>query len=118
MDGLFHVMRAFDDADVIHVEDRVDPIADIEIITSELRIKDTAQVEKIVADLKKCIPRGLKKEQKEELASAEKVLAWLAAGKDVRNGMDEWGLKDVDFLNELQARRPRWVGGWRPALVG
>ena len=30
-------MRAFDDADVIHVEDRVDPVDDIEIITSELR---------------------------------------------------------------------------------
>lgn len=33
-------MRAFDDADVIHVEDRVDPVDDINIITSELRIKD------------------------------------------------------------------------------
>ena len=59
-------------------------------------------VEKNVAELKKCIPRGLKKEQKEELASAEKVLAWLQAGKEIRNGMDEWNLKDVDFLNERQ----------------
>ena len=32
-------MRAFDDADVIHVEDRVDPVEDIEIITKELRLK-------------------------------------------------------------------------------
>jgi len=48
------------------------------------------------------IPRGIKKEQKEELASAEKVLAWLQSGKDVRNGMDEWTVKDVDFLNERQ----------------
>lgn len=41
------------------------------------------------------IPRGLKKEQKEELESGEKILAWLEEGKDVRFG--EWGL--------------RWVGG-------
>ncbi|MDC1215685.1 50S ribosome-binding GTPase [bacterium] len=40
VDGILHVMRAFDDADVIHVEDRVDPVDDINIITSELRIKD------------------------------------------------------------------------------
>lgn len=131
-------MRAFDDPDVIHVEDRVvrapytraaqrsatqcarmqaqcthaacavvcvraqDPIEDIEIITNELRLKDIDLVEKNVAELKKQIPRGLKKEQKEELASAEKVLAWLQAGKDVRNGMEEWNLKDTDYLNERQ----------------
>ena len=40
VDGIIHVMRAFDDPDVIHVEDRVDPVDDIEIITSELRNKD------------------------------------------------------------------------------
>ena len=43
MDGIFHVMRAFDDPDVIHVEDRVDPIDDIEIITNELRLKARAR---------------------------------------------------------------------------
>jgi obg-like ATPase 1 len=95
-------MRAFDDPDVIHVEDRVDPIADIEIITNELRLKDLEAVEKNVAEVKKLIPRGLKKEQKEELASAEKVRDWLAQGKDVRNGMELWDAKDVDFLNERQ----------------
>ena len=39
VDGIFHVMRAFDDPDVIHVEERVDPVADIEIISNELRLK-------------------------------------------------------------------------------
>lgn len=32
VDGIFHVCRAFEDADVVHVEDRVDPVADLEII--------------------------------------------------------------------------------------
>lgn len=93
-------MRAFEDSDVIHVEDRVDPIEDIQIITRELRLKDIAAIERIIADLRKAIPRGLKKEQKEELASAEKVLAWLQEGKEIRNGMDVWSQKDVEFLNE------------------
>ncbi len=39
VDGIYHVCRAFEDADVIHVEDRVDPVADLEIIHSELRAK-------------------------------------------------------------------------------
>ena len=32
MDGIFHVCRAFDDPDVIHTEDRIDPVADLDII--------------------------------------------------------------------------------------
>lgn len=92
----------FDDAEVIHVEDRVDPVDDIEIITRELRLKDISALQRIVADIRKQIPRGLKKEQKEELASAEKVLAWVQEGKEIRNGMDVWTVKDCDFLNENQ----------------
>jgi obg-like ATPase 1 len=36
------VCRAFEDPDVIHVEDRVDPVADLDIIHAELRAKDIA----------------------------------------------------------------------------
>ena len=32
VDGIFHVLRGFEDADVIHVEDRIDPVDDLEII--------------------------------------------------------------------------------------
>ena len=34
VDGIFHVCRGFEDADVVHVEDRVDPVADLDIIHS------------------------------------------------------------------------------------
>lgn len=44
MDGIFHVCRAFEDPDVIHVEDRIDPVEDMEIIHGELRAKDLARV--------------------------------------------------------------------------
>ncbi|RDX47417.1 P-loop containing nucleoside triphosphate hydrolase protein, partial [Lentinus brumalis] len=40
VDGIFQVVRAFDDAEVIHVEGDVDPICDMEIISAELRRKD------------------------------------------------------------------------------
>ena len=55
VDGIAHVMRCFEDADVIHVEDRVDPVDDIEIITSELREKDI----EFVRALKEKLDSGL-----------------------------------------------------------
>jgi obg-like ATPase 1 len=100
VDGILHVCRAFDDADVVHVEDRVDPVEDLEIIHSELRAKDIERCLNAVEAVRKQIPRGLKKEQKEELEAGEKVLAWLEEGKDIRFG--EWNTREVEWLNEVQ----------------
>lgn len=44
VDGIFHVCRAFIDPDVTHIEDRIDPVEDLEIIHAELRAKDTERV--------------------------------------------------------------------------
>merc|ERR1719222_1762207 len=41
VDGIIHVVRAFEDDDIIHAEDTVDPVRDIKTITTELRVKDT-----------------------------------------------------------------------------
>ena len=53
VDGIFQVVRAFDDADVIHVEGDVNPIRDMEIIQTELRLKDIEWVEKYLDGLKR-----------------------------------------------------------------
>ena len=53
---MIHCLRAFDDADVIHVEDRVDPVEDIEIITNELRVKDLEFMNNAKAKLDKDRP--------------------------------------------------------------
>lgn len=104
VDGIIHVMRAFDDPDVIHVEDRVDPIDDIEIISTELRIKDLEFMTNKTQALKKDAPRAntpvAKKELEEELATCEKVVNFLEAGNEVRNGMDQWTTKDVYYINQ------------------
>ncbi|KAK9841583.1 hypothetical protein WJX74_008311 [Apatococcus lobatus] len=100
VDGIIHVLRAFEDAEVIHVEDRIDPVDDLEIIHGELRSKDVERAENHIEGLKKFEKKGLTKEQKEELAIAERVLEWLQSGKDIRFG--DWGIKEVDFLNQVQ----------------
>jgi len=53
VDGIFQVVRAFDDADVTHVEGDVDPIRDMEIIQTELRLKDIEWVQKQLEGNKK-----------------------------------------------------------------
>lgn len=100
VDGIFHVCRGFEDPDVIHVEDRVDPVADFEIIHNELRLKDLERVGSVVESINKLKSRGLKKDQIEELECAERIKAWLEDGKDVRFGT--WSAKDIDFLNQYQ----------------
>ena len=106
VDGIAHVMRCFEDADVIHVEDRVDPVDDIEIITSELRAKDlefmSALKEKTEKEVTRAANAMAAKEQKQELETICKVVDWLESGKEVRHGMEQWTSNDVMYLNKYQ----------------
>jgi obg-like ATPase 1 len=86
VDGIFQVVRAFDDTEVTHVEGDVDPIRDMEIIQTELRLKDIEWVEKAIDNMKKTT-RSLNstsladKAKKEELVRAVLILN-LRAGRD------------------------------------
>jgi obg-like ATPase 1 len=108
VDGIIHVMRAFEDDDVIHSEDKVDPVRDIETITNELRIKDIEFLTSAMTEHKKKKQGEAnktpahKKKWEDDQASFEKFLAWLEAGKDLRNGMDVWTIHDIDVLNDQQ----------------
>lgn len=101
VDGIFHVCRAFAGDEIVHVEGRVDPVADLEIIHNELRLKDTATVSGQIESKRKGVERGLGgKEAKAEFTSLEKIHAWLLTGKDIRMG--DWLVLDVEVLNRLQ----------------
>merc|ERR1712100_366768 len=109
---IVHVMRAFEDPDIVHVEDRVDPVGDIEIISSELRQKDLEAVERKLGDLNRDKVKAnsnpaAKKEWEAEMATVTKLKEWLEAGKEVRLGVglgdeDHWNVKDIKFINEYQ----------------
>jgi len=105
VDGIFQVIRAFDDAEVIHVEGDVDPIRDMEIISRELRLKDIEWVEKSLEVMKKGKPLTntslADKAKKEEIATQEKILDLLKnQNKDVRKG--DWNNKEIEHVNALQ----------------
>jgi obg-like ATPase 1 len=57
VDAIYHVVRAFDEPDVIHVEGELDPIRDLEIIREELRLKDEEFLSKQVAEREKDVKR-------------------------------------------------------------
>ncbi|KAF9396554.1 Obg-like ATPase, partial [Podila epigama] len=58
VDAIFHVCRAFDEVDVIHVDGEVNPIKDLETIHHELRLKDEEFINNAIADLKKTMGRS------------------------------------------------------------
>lgn len=66
VDGIFHVVRAFDDPEVTHIELTVDPIRDMEIILEELCIKDLEHVAKRLDEVDKLLKRKQEKKDKEE----------------------------------------------------
>ncbi len=83
-DAIIHVVRCFEDDNVIHVEGKVDPINDIEVINTELALADMGSVEKALVRSAKIARTG----NKEELAkkqTLEKVLNHLDQGKLVRS---------------------------------
>ncbi|WFD16404.1 hypothetical protein MARU1_002441 [Malassezia arunalokei] len=105
VDGIFQVIRAFDDADIVHVEGDVDPTRDMEIISTELRLKDIEWVEKALDNARKNARSAGNnsledRKKKEEVAIIEKVLKCLQEDNmDVRKG--DWNAKEVDVINSL-----------------
>lgn len=90
-DAIVNVVRCFDDPNVVHVSGRVDPIADIETIVTELALADLAAVEKAIAREGKKAKAGDKDAQK-LVAVLERLLPHLNEGKPARTA----GLSDED----------------------
>ena len=83
VDAIIHVVRCFEDTDVTHVEDKIDPIDDIETIETELMLADLDSLEKRVDTLEKKA-KGNDKEAKGTLSLINRALALLREGKPAR----------------------------------
>jgi ribosome-binding ATPase len=83
VDAIAHVVRCFEDGDITHVEGKVDPIADIETIETELMLADLDSLEKRVDALEKKA-KGNDKESKEMLDLVNRSLVLLREGKPAR----------------------------------
>jgi GTP-binding protein YchF len=79
-DAIVHVVRCFEDPDVIHTMGTVDPVRDIEVITTELVLSDLEAVEKRLAKTQKLAKAG-DKDAQAEFALLEKLVPHLNEGK-------------------------------------
>jgi GTP-binding protein YchF len=84
VDAIAHVVRCFEDDNVVHVDGTVDPLRDIETINLELIFADLETLEKRIDKVKKLAKSGEKHFQ-EELALLERIKADMESGKPVRS---------------------------------
>lgn len=99
-DAILHVLRCFDNDNVVHVDGSVNPIRDKEVIDIELQLKDLETVEKKLDKVLRAAKTGNKEAQKEE-AALKHIKEYLEAGKSVRAcefGEDEYN----DYVKPLQ----------------
>lgn len=93
-DAILHVLRCFDDGNVVHVDGSVDPVRDKEVVDTELQIKDLETVEARLAKSRKQATTGGDKEAKKLVALLERYKEALEQGKSCRT---------VELLNEEEA---------------
>jgi GTP-binding protein YchF len=82
-DAIIHVLRCFDDGNIIHVDGRVNPVGDKEIIDIELQLKDLETIEKRISTLARVLKSGDKDIVKENDV-ATRIKTALEQGKSVR----------------------------------
>lgn len=82
-DAIVHVVRCFEDPDVIHVEGKIDPIADIEVINTELILSDLQMAENVKTRLEKQLKT--KKEYQTTVDTLKKAIEHLNEAKPLRS---------------------------------
>jgi ribosome-binding ATPase len=107
-DALAHVVRCFDDPNVIHVAGKVDPVSDIETINTELALADLDSVERQISKNAKVAQTGGDKDAQRLVAALGKVRAVLDEGRPART---------ADLSKEEQAvLRPLFLLTMKPTM--
>ena len=84
-DGIVHVVRCFEKENVVHVTGKIDPIADIQIVNTELALADLATVEKQYARYAKTAKAGADKEAQRIIAVLDKIQPALNQARPARS---------------------------------
>ncbi len=83
-DAILHVVRCFDDDNIVHVDGSVDPVRDIEIINTELQLKDLESVEGRLTRTRKAAQAGGDKAARMQAGVLERLKSLLEAGQPAR----------------------------------
>ncbi|MEF2548760.1 redox-regulated ATPase YchF [Aurantimonas sp. E1-2-R+4] len=111
VDAIVHVLRCFEDDDIVHVEGKIDPVADAETVETELMLSDLESLERrTVATRKKAA--GKDKEAQQALPVMEAALEKLQAGEPARvllAGLDSEERRELRNLNLLTSKPVLYV---------
>ncbi|MDX8384175.1 MAG: redox-regulated ATPase YchF [Ghiorsea sp.] len=108
--AIAHVVRCFDDDNITHVNDQVNPLSDIETIDTELMLKDIESVEKAIERQQKLTRSGGNKEAETALAAMQSVLTGLEDGTTVRRQQHSNSMLEIiEPLNLLTAKPVLYV---------
>ncbi|KAF0219510.1 MAG: hypothetical protein FD174_1970 [Geobacteraceae bacterium] len=103
VDAIVHVVRCFDDENVVHVSGSIDPVRDVEIIQTELALADLDSVEKKLLRVGKLLKTG-EKTLKEEADFYARLKSALEQGKPARclaeNDDERLMLRDLNLLTD------------------
>ncbi len=110
VDAIAHVIRCFEDKNITHVEDDINPLRDIEIIETELILSDLESIEKQKQNLQKKI-RGGEKDSKDLLDLIEKIYPSLSDGIPIRkiDGLSSEEIKTISNFNLLSSKPSLFV---------
>ena len=100
VDAIIHLVRCFDDDDISHVNGKIDPLFDIEIIETELILADLESIEKRMPKLEKSAKRA-EKGAAEQLQLLNKIKEYLSEGIPARNAINNGDATDKE-LKALQ----------------
>jgi GTP-binding protein YchF len=108
-DALAHVVRCFDDENVIHVEGKINPADDIDVINTELALADLESVEKALLRVAKSA-KGKDKDSIALKAVLEKILPHLNEAKPLRSfGLNDDELKRLKPLSPLTLKPTMYI---------
>lgn len=117
VDAIVHVVRCFENDNIVHVDGKVDPVTDKEIIDTELQLKDLDSVEKKIGRVERTAKSGDAKAKK-ELTALQAYRDALLAGKNARSvQMDEEDRKAVADLQLLTAKPVVYVANVDEASI-
>jgi GTP-binding protein YchF len=107
-DAIAHVVRCFEDPNVVHVAGSIDPVSDIEVINTELALADLDSVDKQLAKYEKIAQAGGDKEAQRLVAALKKVRVVLDEGRPART---------AELSNEERAvLRPLFLLTMKPTM--
>lgn len=108
VNAIIHVVRCFEDGDITHVSGSVDPVRDVEVIDTELILKDLEIIEKALIRVGKLVKSG-DKDAKRKITVMEEAKVALETGISLRNAkiLDEQN--DLDNLHLITTKKVLYV---------